>query len=405
MSRNHELGAPDFSVNSPRFTEWASTWSRSAANGSGRTGRSASGIARRRYRWPRPVRLAPCTTISQLRIFTEPQQGATYDDLLAVARRAEQLGFGAFFRSDHYLAMGERPRPAGCPGRPTRGSPWPGSPATPSRSASARSSRRRRSGCPVRWPSRSPRSTRCPAAGSSSGSAPAGTRRAPRLRHPVPAARRALRPAGGAARGDHRPVVDAGRRALRSFAGAHYPVARLAGAAQAGPGRRGADHRRRRRARGARRRWRPVSPPSSTRRSCRSTVRRAARAGRAAPARRSAATPTTLRLLGRARRLRRRRTRPRSQRRAAAIGREPDELRENGVAGTSTRRRATLRALARGRRRAHLSAGARPRRPRPPRRIAASSGNRCASRPVARTEAADHSTDRRRSATVPLIRS
>ncbi|MGZ6746153.1 MAG: LLM class F420-dependent oxidoreductase [Nocardioides sp.] len=42
----------------------------------------------------------------ELRIFTEPQQGATYDDLLAVARTAEELGFGAFFRSDHYLAMG-----------------------------------------------------------------------------------------------------------------------------------------------------------------------------------------------------------------------------------------------------------------------------------------------------------
>ena len=41
-----------------------------------------------------------------LRIFTEPQQGATYDDLLAVARRTEELGFDAFFRSDHYLAMG-----------------------------------------------------------------------------------------------------------------------------------------------------------------------------------------------------------------------------------------------------------------------------------------------------------
>ncbi len=43
----------------------------------------------------------------QLRIFTEPQQGATYDDLLAVARTAEELGFDAFFRSDHYLRMGE----------------------------------------------------------------------------------------------------------------------------------------------------------------------------------------------------------------------------------------------------------------------------------------------------------
>jgi F420-dependent oxidoreductase-like protein len=42
-----------------------------------------------------------------LRIFTEPQQGATYDELLAVAQRAEALGFDAFFRSDHYLKMGE----------------------------------------------------------------------------------------------------------------------------------------------------------------------------------------------------------------------------------------------------------------------------------------------------------
>jgi F420-dependent oxidoreductase-like protein len=42
----------------------------------------------------------------RLRIFTEPQQGATYDDLLAVARTAEELGFNAFFRSDHYLRMG-----------------------------------------------------------------------------------------------------------------------------------------------------------------------------------------------------------------------------------------------------------------------------------------------------------
>ncbi|WP_235735038.1 LLM class F420-dependent oxidoreductase [Nocardioides alcanivorans] len=42
----------------------------------------------------------------ELRIFTEPQQGATYDDLLRVALAAEDLGFGAFFRSDHYLGMG-----------------------------------------------------------------------------------------------------------------------------------------------------------------------------------------------------------------------------------------------------------------------------------------------------------
>ncbi len=41
-----------------------------------------------------------------LRIFTEPQQGASYDDLLAVAQEAEHLGFEAFFRSDHYMAIG-----------------------------------------------------------------------------------------------------------------------------------------------------------------------------------------------------------------------------------------------------------------------------------------------------------
>ncbi|ASD20819.1 MULTISPECIES: LLM class F420-dependent oxidoreductase [Cryobacterium] len=43
----------------------------------------------------------------RLRIFTEPQQGASYDDLLAVAQATETLGFDAFFRSDHYLAMGD----------------------------------------------------------------------------------------------------------------------------------------------------------------------------------------------------------------------------------------------------------------------------------------------------------
>jgi len=43
----------------------------------------------------------------QLRIFTEPQQGADYGRLLAVARAAEELGFDAFFRSDHFLRMGE----------------------------------------------------------------------------------------------------------------------------------------------------------------------------------------------------------------------------------------------------------------------------------------------------------
>ena len=42
----------------------------------------------------------------QLRIFTEPQQGATYDQLLAAARATEDAGLDAFFRSDHFMRIG-----------------------------------------------------------------------------------------------------------------------------------------------------------------------------------------------------------------------------------------------------------------------------------------------------------
>jgi F420-dependent oxidoreductase-like protein len=49
----------------------------------------------------------------RLRIFTEPQQGADYATLLRLARAAEDLGFDGFFRSDHYLSMGDGP---GLPG-------------------------------------------------------------------------------------------------------------------------------------------------------------------------------------------------------------------------------------------------------------------------------------------------
>jgi F420-dependent oxidoreductase-like protein len=41
----------------------------------------------------------------RLRIFTEPQQGAHYSDLASLARLSEELGFDAFFRSDHYMAF------------------------------------------------------------------------------------------------------------------------------------------------------------------------------------------------------------------------------------------------------------------------------------------------------------
>ena len=49
----------------------------------------------------------------RLRIFTEPQQGASYGTLRRVAKAAEDLGFDAFFRSDHYLRMGDG---SGAPG-------------------------------------------------------------------------------------------------------------------------------------------------------------------------------------------------------------------------------------------------------------------------------------------------
>jgi F420-dependent oxidoreductase-like protein len=50
-----------------------------------------------------------------VRIFIEPQQGASYDDQLRIARASEDLGFDGFFRSDHYHVMGSgdgRPGPS-----------------------------------------------------------------------------------------------------------------------------------------------------------------------------------------------------------------------------------------------------------------------------------------------------
>jgi F420-dependent oxidoreductase-like protein len=49
----------------------------------------------------------------KLRIMTEPQQGADYASLRSVALASEELGFDAFFRSDHYLRLDDGP---GLPG-------------------------------------------------------------------------------------------------------------------------------------------------------------------------------------------------------------------------------------------------------------------------------------------------
>ena len=45
-------------------------------------------------------------------LMTEPQQGLTYDEQLAIVRRAESCGFETFFRSDHYQSF---PGPSGEP--------------------------------------------------------------------------------------------------------------------------------------------------------------------------------------------------------------------------------------------------------------------------------------------------
>ena len=41
----------------------------------------------------------------RLRIFTEPQQGASFGSLARVAKATEELGFDAFFRSDHFVKI------------------------------------------------------------------------------------------------------------------------------------------------------------------------------------------------------------------------------------------------------------------------------------------------------------
>src|SRR3990170_3535963 len=55
----------------------------------------------------RPERQAQREAPMDFRIFVEPQQGASYDTIVAFTQAAEQLGFDGFFRSDHYLKMGD----------------------------------------------------------------------------------------------------------------------------------------------------------------------------------------------------------------------------------------------------------------------------------------------------------
>ena len=90
------------------------------------------------------------------RVFLEPQQGATYDQQLGVAKAAETLGFSALFRSDHYLAMSGD----GLPG-PTDA--WITLAGLARETTTIRPGTlvtRQPSGTPGHWRSRSPKSTR-----------------------------------------------------------------------------------------------------------------------------------------------------------------------------------------------------------------------------------------------------
>ena len=91
----------------------------------------------------------------ELLIFIEPQQGASYDTQLAVAKTAEECGFHGFVRSDHYLKMGAI---SGLPGPSDAWITLAGLARDTSRLRLG-TMLRVRSGCPDRLRSRSPKST------------------------------------------------------------------------------------------------------------------------------------------------------------------------------------------------------------------------------------------------------
>ena len=265
----------------------------------------------------------------RLRIFTEPQQGATYDQLLAVAQLTEELGFDAFFRSDHYMRIGRgRPRPrvdrrvgdarrarsrdVAHPARHARhAGDVPASRRARDRRRPGRRDERRPHRARSRW-----RLVRGGARG---------------VRDPVPHHRRAVRDARGPARDPHRDVGDAGGRdasttragttrsstPLRCRSRCNARARRSSSAATAPSARRGS---------------RRSTPTSSTCRSHRSTTTgpratsSAPRARRpdaiprrcATPSRSSCVSAATKRSTSDARR---------------RVGRTPDDLRANAAGG------------------------------------------------------------------------
>ena len=129
--------------------------------------------------------------------------GATYDDLLAVARRTEETGFDAFFRSDHYLTMGGDGLPGPTDAWVTLGRSGPrDQPDPPGHADDGGHVPAARAAGDLGRPGRP--DERRPGRARHRRGLVRG--RAHRLRHPVPVARRAVRPLRGAA-GDHHRAV------------------------------------------------------------------------------------------------------------------------------------------------------------------------------------------------------
>ena len=308
-------------------------------------------------------------SIDQLRIFTEPQQGATYDDLLAVAAARRAARLRRLLPQRPLPGDGRAREPAACRDRPTRGSTLAGL---------ARDTSTIRLGTLVTSATfRLPgplaitvaRSTRCRAAASSSASAPAGTS-SEHTAYGIP-----FPPLGERFdRLEEQLAIITGLWSTPvgetfSFDGAALPASPTSPAlpkpVQAGGV---ADHHRRWRRRSARRRSPPASraefnmpfvAPRAVRRAARTGRRRLRRPSTATrppsctPRRRSCASAPT---------------RPSSSggpRRSAA---NPTSCARTASPARLTRSRAALRALVRRRRRAALPPGPRPVRPRPPRR-------------------------------------
>ena len=152
-----------------------------------------------------PVSVGPV----KVRIFVEPQMGATYEQQLRMAQAAEAAGFDAFFRSDHFLTMGGD----GLPG-PTDSWVTLGAIARETRAHPARHARHVRH-VPAPGAARRP--------GGAGRRHERGTgrarprrrlvrRRAHRLRRSLPAAGRALRAPRGAVRHRDRALGHARRR-------------------------------------------------------------------------------------------------------------------------------------------------------------------------------------------------